>query len=289
MITSIKNIKVLLGLIVILSISGTKPAVGQTEIDYFASPNILKFADYLYQQQDYQRAAGEYTRYLLARPDSARTQVARRLIGCYTRIGDYERALTALQFVPDSLVTGDCGWFRQRAELLFQVQRYDALHEWLSTHPTCRNDTTAVLIGSRYLKAHNWKLARREFQTITDESAGRDRFLQLTEQAENTPQKSPLLAGALAAIVPGSGKLYLGRKTDALFSLVATGVMAWRSYAAFDEDGNDSTAGWVYGSLGAFFYGGNIYGSYVGAKVYNQQKRQEMDVRIEAEIQLFLD
>ncbi len=115
------------------------------------------------------------------------------------------------------------------------------------------------------------------------------RFLKLSQEAAHLSTKSPALAAGLATIFPGSGKLYLGRPMDALMALLTSGVTVWQAYEQFDKDGVESTTGWIYGGLGVMFYGGNIYGSYVGARIYNHHQQDIMDAKIEAHIRVFLD
>ncbi len=293
--------RILIEAILFLLISGslsaqTAAAVGagaepgsKGGIDYFSAPNLLKFADHLYQQKDYERAAAEYMRFLIAYPDSPRTRACHSLIRCYEKSRQFERALKATQFLPDSLLMTDCFWQRRKAKLLFRTDQFSKLNTWLDSNLACVNDSMQALLGFVHLRQRRWQPARAHFALIDSSNSLRPRFLELSLRAEHLARKSPHAAGLLSAALPGSGKLYLGHNADALLSFVTTGVTAWASYSAFDRDGAKSTAGWIYGGLASFFYFGNVYGSYVGAKIYNRNQLQKTDLRIEAEINLFLD
>jgi len=64
----------------------------QGAFDYFGSANILKFADYLYENGDYLRAAGEYQRYLFSIPSSAGSDsIYYRMIEALFYGKDYQR------------------------------------------------------------------------------------------------------------------------------------------------------------------------------------------------------
>ncbi|MBU1261740.1 hypothetical protein KKG61_07640, partial [bacterium] len=60
---------------------------------------------------------------------------------------------------------------------------------------------------------------------------------------------------------------------------------AWLSLAGF-RDNRNSTRGWIFGTTAGFFYGGNIYGSTVAAKVYNQKMEDDLLAKVQFEIDL---
>ncbi len=266
----------------------TPTANTQTLPDYFSAPNLLSFADDLYLQKDYARAAGEYSRFLIAYPDSPRVATCRKLIACQEKIGLYPQALRTFTFLPDSVWQKDCDWVNRRQRLLFRVADYAELQN-TATYFFCSPDTQKILLGFVAWRQQNYASAYAQFNQVNAPSELKLRCLSLTDAAVRTPHKSPWLAAGMSAIIPGSGKFYLGRKTDALLSLLTTGVAGWRTYVAFDNDGLNTRSGWIYGGLTAFFYGGTIYGSYIGAKIYNRQQHEAAEVRLEAEISVFLD
>lgn len=84
--------------------------------------------------------------------------------------------------------------------------------------------------------------------------------------------KSPSLAGALSAVVPGAGQLYVGRQRDALVAFLLNGLFIWGAVEAF----NDGSVG--VGALLATFeigwYGGNIYTAINGAHKLNRATQE---------------
>ena len=87
----------------------------------------------------------------------------------------------------------------------------------------------------------------------------------------NLSTRSPFLAGFLSTIVPGAGRLYIGRVGDAFTSLLLVGLTGWQTYEGFRRDGIASAKGWTLGTLGSIFYVGNIYGSVISARIYNRE------------------
>ena len=71
-------------------------AAAEESIDYYAPENVRKFADFLYEQGDYLRAAGEYQRYLFYQPQESE-QIRYRIALCYRFAGDMEQAVQSFQ------------------------------------------------------------------------------------------------------------------------------------------------------------------------------------------------
>jgi hypothetical protein len=96
------------------------------------------------------------------------------------------------------------------------------------------------------------------------------------DRARTLPRPSPWVAGALSAIVPGLGRVYIGRWQDGLLSFLLVGVAAGVSARGFYKDGRGSVSGWVLGTTAAAFYVGNVYGSAVGALVKHREREEEL-------------
>jgi tetratricopeptide (TPR) repeat protein len=92
--------------------------------------------------------------------------------------------------------------------------------------------------------------------------------------------KSPFLAGALSAIVPGTGKMYSGRVKDGVVSLIFVGLTGYQAYRGFSKKGTDSVYPWIVSSISFSFYLGNIYGSVKAGKNYNKSIQQNYANRI---------
>ena len=93
-----------------------------------------------------------------------------------------------------------------------------------------------------------------------------------TRQVEFLPQKSPVLSGLFSAVVPGLGQGYCERWGDALYSFVLSVGGLASSYYFWDRDRKFAI---FTGTLGSFFYLGNIYGGIGAAILYNKNKKDE--------------
>jgi len=246
------------------------------EVDYYSPENILKFAEYLYGEGDYLRAAGEYQRHLLYSPQNVDSTLY-RLGLCYRLAGDTERAIRSFR----KIATGDTG-SRFRSAASYQIaysyflagqyqESTQSLNSALGRSGNAdERKKLQILSAYNYLHQKRWHDAER----VLDGLDLKDSELLLRTSAQKgmtLPRKSPVLAGLLSTVVPGAGKIYCGQYGDGFYSLflaAATGFLAWDG---FRENGVDSVRGWIFGSMGAVFYAGNIYGSTVAARVHNHQ------------------
>ena len=270
-------------------------ATAEESIEYYAPENIRKFADFLYEQGDYLRAAGEYQRYLFYQPQES-DQIRYKIAVCYRFGGKTEQAIQGfealLQTDPESQFASRA--YYQIGATYFLMDRFDQsalfLHEALPHIVDTRQHVEAKqLIGLSYLMQKRWSEAGEIFKTLQSANIVSVRekaavYYDYAESGENLSTRSPFFAGALSAIVPGAGRLYTGRLGDALTSLITVGITGWQAYDGFRRDGLSSAKGWTFGTLCGIFYVGNIYGSVISARVYNHHITDEFLVTLLVEL-----
>ena len=282
-------------LIISLSTTFLSGIAAAETIEYYASENILKFADFLYEQGDYLRAAGEYQRYLFYQPQES-AQIHYRIAVCYRFGGKTQRAIqgfeTLVRAYPQSQFTSRA-YYQIGATYFLQdafEQSIKFLHEALPRITDTRQHAEAVqLIGLSYLRQKRWSEANETFKTLlgSDVIPVREKaalYHNYAEQGIHLPTRSPFLAGTLSTIVPGAGRLYTGRIGDALNSLFIVGLTGWQAYDGFLRDGLSSAKGWTFGTLCGIFYVGNIYGSVISARVYNRHVTDEFLATLSVEL-----
>ena len=91
----------------------------------------------------------------------------------------------------------------------------------------------------------------------------------LIENQNNLPYKSPLLAGIMSSIIPGSGYLYAGHTKEALSAFVVNILFGSGIYYLFKNENYSS--GILTTMVAAPFYLGNIIGSANSAQLYNNK------------------
>jgi hypothetical protein len=169
-------------------------------------------------------------------------------------LGRYDSSLRTYNFVPsDSLLAGN---FRNDYfDLLFKTNSLKELRQQL-------NNSSVEDDSAKHRYVVSLGLMQRQYDL---KSIGN---LQLDHAIENSyrnyfkaSKKSPALAGLYSAAIPGAGKLYAGKKRQALNMFIlnaALGLQAWESY---HKAGVNSARFIVFGGLFSVMYISNIYGS----------------------------
>ncbi len=277
-------------------------SVAEAQVDYYSPENVLQFADFLFEEGDYLRAAGEYQRYLYyARLRSAPEQAQgtnRRATGdnvgihyqialCYRFGGKPKQAIdtfeTLLQRHPQSTFASRA-YYQIGVSYFIMEQFADTarfLQETLPRITAARQHAESQqLIGLAYLMQKQWRAAGEVFKALQGAAVESVRhkaaeYHHYAEQGARLPSRSPFLAGLLSTALPGAGRLYTGRTSDAIASLIVVGLTGWQAYDGFSRDGITSVKGWTFGTISGAFYLGNIYGSVIAARVYNRTVANE--------------
>lgn len=84
-------------------------------------------------------------------------------------------------------------------------------------------------------------------------------------------KKSPVVAGVLSAIIPGSGKWYAGKKKQGIAAFLPVISAGFLTLEAYNRGGLKDARFWLYGTVFSTFYIGNIWGSVVSVKIKNQE------------------
>ncbi len=262
---------------------------------YYSPENILKFANFLYAQGDYLRAVGEYQRYLFLQPEKSE-QIQYKIAICYRFGGKTEQAIqgfeTLLRMSPESQYASRA-YYQIGATYFLQDQFSESAQFLREALPritdTQQHAEAEQLIGLSYLMQKQWSEAGEVFKTLQESAVIPIRekaavYHGYAEKGVGLPTRSPLLAGMLSTILPGSGRLYTGRLGDAVTTLFAVGLTGWQAYDGFHRDGLSSVKGWTLGTLCGIFYVGNIYGSVISARVYNQHVTDEFLATLSVEL-----
>ena len=102
-------------------------------------------------------------------------------------------------------------------------------------------------------------------------------ILQLREKGRHV---DAVKATLYSTLLPGAGKVYAGRLGEGIASFLAVGTLGLATWDHARKDGISHWTTLALGSLCAYFYIGNIYGSYVSVSLYNQDLRNAQDTAI---------
>jgi TM2 domain-containing membrane protein YozV len=145
---------------------------------------------------------------------------------------------------------------------------------------------TAISLAreSRWLEADE---ALRRIGSQSRRFAAAQGMRQVLVEAPAARRKDPALAGLLAAVVPGAGHLYCERPGDGGIAFVFTGVFAWATVEAFQQD--HEAVGIGLGFIALSFYGGNIFSAVNVAHKYNDREERRLQLRLAPYDQLSLE
>lgn len=265
-------------------------------IDYYSPENIYRFAEYLYNNGDYLRAAGEYQRYLFTISEnrlSLSDTLLFRIGLCYQFGGDTQKAIDYYDMIirdsPKSNFSNRAQY--QIAYTYFEMGKYKESVHYIEDNIESLSLTETHLkmnrlLGVNCLYQRKWKAAHYHFKKLLSNSGDSltAKLNKFAIKGEHLPYKSKIFAGLMSATIPGTGKVYANRLTDGLYSLIVIGLTGWQAYNGFHKDGIRSTKGWIYGSLCGIFYLGNIYGSTVVVKIYNKKIEDNLLMQINIEL-----
>ena len=248
-------------ILVLLSFSIIK---AQTEIiDYHSPQNKKKFADHLYCRGDYLRAAEEYGSLpLILKNDT----ISFKVMLCYSKLDLYDFSNKMLHTIPGN------SEFRYTSEHLYLVNTLKENLKGLSLEfeePALSDfsQRRQKLINCSYFFNEDFSFDKNFILSPFNDDKEIETVSMLYNLKINPPYKSPALAGIFSAIIPGSGKMYVGEWGDGITALLATGFLAFLAYDNFKAD--HDTRAWIFTGLGAFFYAGNVYGSIAAAQIFN--------------------
>ncbi len=273
-------------MVIILRCIGLNP-LSQKDLYYYPQ-NILRFADNLYEEGDFLRAATEYKRYLTSlfpKVDES-GRILFRIASCFNHGGKMDLALNYYQKIVQELPNSG---LHPEAILLsgyssFSLGQYDKAISYLSHETSAEGKSPefhgkrVALIGASLLMKSRWKEASDYLDSFhaSEVSSLTEPLKILALKGTHLSKKNPLIAGLLSAAIPGLGRIYAKRTVDGLYSFITIGLSGWQAYDGFRKKGLSSFKGWAFGIVGALLYAGNIYGSAVAIQIYNAKHKENI-------------
>ena len=245
----------------------------------FQKENVIKFADYLFCEKDYLRSANEYLRIDKTLRDE---KINFKIALSFSIVGDYVSAKNIFE-----RIKGSSPYYKSsRLELMkifFLEEKYSELREFFQADNDKKIPQNELaekkLYYISYLKDSVEIPSFDDFVKLYDFSE-QDEINTLYKMKINPPNKNPFSASLLSAIIPGAGKIYTGEISDGIFAFITTGLFSFLAYDNFKAE--HDFRGWLFSSLAAMFYAGNIYGSYASAQIYNARIKYEFNLRLDS-------
>lgn len=93
-------------------------------------------------------------------------------------------------------------------------------------------------------------------------------------------KKSYFMAGFLSSILPGLGKIYVGKVGEGLSSFLCVGSLGAITTENWIKNGFWNWKTILFGTIGTIFYIGNIYGSIISVKIAYEDFNNKQDIAI---------
>lgn len=287
-------------IIILIVIIFATDIYGSTQTTSIHSPELAEeFANFLLDNEEFNLASIEYKRLLLklkATDGDVRTDSLELKLGfCYNKLGDLPRSRELFQYLSKNTDNSEIREFCyfSMAYCDFKLGLYNeslSLLTALSPGYSSKNETYfhwLTLNAGNRLALGEWNIAEKIISDL-ETNYGQYEITASFRKAQidklNWSDKSPLLAGSLSAIIPGLGKIYSGKMVDGLTSMVLIGFTAYNAHRGFSKNGSGSIRGYFYTSLGAVFYLGNIYGSYIAVKVDKEIRKDKFENTLKIEL-----
>ena len=139
-----------------------------------------------------------------------------------------------------------------------------------------KSDTLSYLKGLLCYDIHDFAQAAKQFSDIQPASPFYTNAKSFVDTWTSTPtlpdykEKSPLLAGAMSAVIPGSGKIYAGDLRSGVSTFLVVGALGAIAAESWSKLGIKDWRTITLSSIFALFYTANIYGSAVSVSVIKQ-------------------
>jgi hypothetical protein len=245
--------------------------------DLFSYRNSLRYVNYLEQSAKHQQALIELERLHFMHPSNDSLLLLR--MKNYRLAGEPISGINLYQRMGKQSESYLC---REYVFSMMSAKLYKDVGSYLNNE-SCLNENYRYYFSSANLA---FQSKPKEALSLLSKCTPQPGFPlgemnSLLKMAADVKYKSPFLAGAMSAVVPGSGKVYTGDWPDGLLSFIFVGATGFQAYRGFRNNGVNSLRGWIFSSLCFGFYTGNIYGSVKSATRKNKTKTNRIIKSIE--------
>jgi len=162
------------------------------------------------------------------------------------------------------------GYYKEATETLL---RKDVGSEKLLSLRDFELSGVYLLEGETQLFEETFSKVNRGYFEISDSY---DNIRKLSIDSKNHKAKSPLIAGVLSGVVPGSGKFYGGKRGEAISAFIATTGLGFVAFENLRKSGLNNYKTIIFGTAFAFSYAANIYGAVVTINILETEYRENV-------------
>lgn len=250
------------------------PTFVSAQDNIFGLKATQKFANHLFNSENYDQAAYEYERLILLDSSNTRNYQLKALQS-YRKGQNLETGFNRFNDWYPEKSRLDSNLSVEFSKYLIDYGYYQDAISFLKTKAKIDKYRKHILSSVSYCFLEDWEMADQELDSIKSKGHSYSILKTLIRSSERMKYKKPGLAAALS-IIPGLGRVYTGNYVDAGFSLLTIGTFSWQSIAGFSKNGISSSYAWITGVLASGFYLGNIYGSYRAAQLKNRLNKKSL-------------
>jgi len=244
-------------------------------------PCDLRFINYLVNKGDYEDAV-----FLL---DSKNCNFAESTDSINYLRGWSNYSLKKLNLSSESLlkVTPNSGFYHKSH--FFAAYNYAHLEYYKKATQTLlnMNVNSEKLLSLRdfelsgiYLLEGNEHLFEETFSKVNggyfEISSSYDNIRKISIDSKDHKARSPLLAGVMSGVIPGSGKFYAGKRGEAISAFIATTGLGFVAFENLRKSGFRNYKTIIFGTAFAFSYAANIYGAVVTINILETEYRDNV-------------
>ena len=234
-----------------------------------------KYSQYLFDTKQYSLASEEMERVLFYNHDN--DSIKFQLIRSYLLGNQFDIATKRLDSLfPDHKAMPE-NYSLEYSKALISLNAFDQAFTFIQVNRNLTVKDKLYLNLNAQLLDYKWEDAKGTFVQIQSQKIDLDkRYADLFSRINSTTYKSPGLALALSAVIPGLGKVYTNNWKDGIISFIFVGGNAIQAVRGFRKYGNGSAFFIVYASVATSFYLGNLYGSYKSANKFNDRRKKQI-------------
>jgi tetratricopeptide (TPR) repeat protein len=105
-------------------------------------------------------------------------------------------------------------------------------------------------------------------------------FRQYHGRIREQPRKSPGVAVALSAVLPGAGRFYAGNRGQGIYTFLISAMLGLQTWEAYEKAGLRSFRFIAYSTLFTSLYVGTLWGSAFAVKIKRDQVNETIDNQI---------
>lgn len=238
-----------------------------------------KYGQYLFDSKQYKLASEELERVLFYNRDN--DSVKFQLIRSYLLDNEFAMVTKRMDSLFPDPLTMPRNYALEYSKALISLNSIYQAQKFINRSSNLTGNDKLYLNLNSELLDYKWETAQKTFVEMKQKDIPMaSRYEGVFSRINTVRYKSPGLALALSAVVPGLGKVYTHNWKDGLFSFIFVAGTTFQAIRGYEIYGKKSGFFIAYTSIATTFYLGNLYGSFKAANKFNDKLRKQIHSEI---------